>query len=73
MAFMGQDSWKSGLPSSALTKIEELESKADKLNRERMQRTRMVETLEQALEKQKKKVSQSDIIFIYICSFSSVR
>ncbi len=56
MAFVGQDGWKSGLSSMALTKIEELESQNEKLKRDRGQKQMRLETLLQTLEKQTKKV-----------------
>ncbi len=56
MAFLGQDGWKSGLTSEALRKVEELEAKADRLERDRGQKQMRLETVEQALEKQKQKV-----------------
>ncbi len=55
MAFLGQDGWKSGLPSEALRKVEELENSANRLEKERAQRQIRMETIEQALDKQKQK------------------
>jgi len=56
MAFLGTDGWKSGLPPLALNKIGELESAQDKLNKERAQKQMRIETLEQTIEKLRKKV-----------------
>ncbi len=56
MAFLGQDGWKSGLGAEALRKVQELEEKSVRLERDRAQKQMRLETVEQALDKQKQKV-----------------
>ncbi|XP_012589651.1 PREDICTED: centromere protein F [Condylura cristata] len=50
------EEWKEGLPTRALQKIQELEGQLDKLKKERQQRQFQLETLEAALQTQKRKV-----------------
>ena len=56
MAFMGEDSWKAGLTGHQMAKVTDLESKVSHMTKEKSQRTMQMETLEQALDKQKRKV-----------------
>ena len=56
--FAASDAWKSDLSGVTLKKVEELEAKLEKANKERNQRQMKNETLEQALDKQKQKVSK---------------
>lgn len=51
------EEWKDGLPGKALQKIQEMEVQLDKLKKERTQKQFQLESLEAALQKQKKKVS----------------
>uniref|UniRef100_G3X012 Centromere protein F n=1 Tax=Sarcophilus harrisii TaxID=9305 RepID=G3X012_SARHA len=50
------EEWKDGLSTRALQKIQELEGQLDKLKKDRQQRQFQLESLEDALQKQKKKV-----------------
>ena len=57
MAFLGQDGWKAGLSVFQLGKVEEMESRLDKVNKEKTQKQMQVDTMQQAMEKLKRKVS----------------
>ena len=72
MAFMGEESWKSGLTGFQLTKISDLETQLAKLKKERGEKSMQVEILQQTIEKQKRKVSflllvQSQLLFLRTC------
>ena len=58
MAFLGQDGWKSGLSAQALSKIEELEAKTARLEKDRAQKQMRAESMEQQMEKHKAKMDE---------------
>ncbi|KAK4320125.1 hypothetical protein Pmani_008998 [Petrolisthes manimaculis] len=59
MSWFGSASeWKEGLSSSALSKVEELENQVERMKRERIQKQNQLETLQQALDNQKRKGHQ---------------
>ena len=64
MAFMGDESWKSGLSGYQLSKVTDLEGQLTRTKKERAEKLMQLEILQQTLEKQKRKVcliqSQSD-------------
>ena len=62
MAFVGADGWKSGLTALQTSKVEELESRLEKTSRERTQKQMQIDTLNQALEKQKRKVREMNMV-----------
>ena len=62
MAFVGADGWKSGLTALQTAKVEELESRLEKTSRERTQKQMQIDTLNQALEKQKRKVREMNMV-----------
>ena len=55
---MGEDSWKSGLSSSQLAKISQLENQRDGFKSELAKKAYNFDILQQNLEKEKRKVSQ---------------
>ena len=57
---MTSDGWKAELSAQNLKRVEDLERQLEKATKERNQRQMMNETLEQSLEKQKKKVNLTD-------------
>ena len=54
---MGEDSWKSGLSSSQLAKISQLENQRDGFKSELAKKAYNFDILQQNLEKEKRKVS----------------
>ena len=67
MAFMGEDSWKSGLSAAQLAKISTLENQRDGFKSELAKKAYNFDILQQNLEKEKRKVSDehSDKLFNY--------
>lgn len=61
MAFLGQDGWKAGLSVLQLGKVEGMENMLDKITKEKTQKQMQVDTLQQANEKLKRKVSECRI------------
>lgn len=59
--------WKEGLPSAALQKINALEEKIEKLQKERQQKHLQFECLELALDKEKRKVNHPSEKFYRLC------
>lgn len=57
MAFMGEDSWKSGLSPLQLNKINALEKQRDALDKELTKKSYNFDILQQAHDKEKRKVS----------------
>ena len=54
MAFMGEDSWKSGLGPQQLSKIAQLEKHRDTFKTELAKKTYNFDILQQALDKEKR-------------------
>ncbi|XP_069953713.1 centromere protein F isoform X3 [Cherax quadricarinatus] len=60
MSWFGSASeWKQGLGSLALSKVEELENQVERFKRERQQKQNQLDTLQQALDKQKLKTDDT--------------
>ncbi len=57
MAFLGEDSWKSGLNPQTLNKITILEKHRDGLKSELAKKSYNFDIMSQALEKEKRKVN----------------
>ena len=57
MAFMGEDSWKSGLSAAQIAKISTLENQRDGFKSELAKKAYNFDILQQNLEKEKRKVS----------------
>lgn len=57
MAFMGEDSWKSGLTAAQLAKIAQVENQRDGFKSELAKKAYNFDILQQNLEKEKRKVS----------------
>ena len=57
MAFMGEDSWKSGLSAAQIAKISALENQRDGFKSELAKKAYNFDILQQNLEKEKRKVS----------------
>lgn len=51
--------WKVGLPGGALLKIDSLEQQLDRMQKERQQRQMQLDTLQQTLDKQRRKVGMA--------------
>ena len=60
MAFMGEDSWKSGLSAAQLAKISTLENQRDGFKSELAKKAYNFDILQQNLEKEKRKVSHDN-------------
>ena len=60
MAFMGEDSWKSGLSAAQIAKISTLENQRDGFKSELAKKAYNFDILQQNLEKEKRKVSHDN-------------
>ena len=59
MAFMGEDSWKSGLSAAQIAKISTLENQRDGFKSELAKKAYNFDILQQNLEKEKRKVNSN--------------
>jgi hypothetical protein len=57
MAFLGEESWKSGLSSLQQMKVSDLEAQLSRTKKEKSEKVMQVEMLQQTLDKQKRKVN----------------